>query len=132
MTFQAHPLILAEHFPMLRQWWEERQFPAPDPMLLPPTGVLITHGLTPVAAGFLFKTDAKIATIGHLVSDPRSDRGIRSEATDYLIFSLLDHARQEGFRAVTGATNLPRLMQRYELLGFVKTDEGISHFGRIF
>lgn len=132
MAFGAHPLSLTVDFPIMETWWKERQFPAPDLRLLPPTGIVVTHHETPIAAGFLFKTDAKIATIGHLVSDPRSETGIRSDATNYLLFLLLDHARKAGFKAITGATNVPRLMARYELLGLVKTDEGVSHFGRVF
>lgn len=131
MAFGARPLELLEDYPVLLEWWRARKFPAPDPELLPPTGIVVTHHESPIVAGFLFKTDAKIATIGALVSDPRSDIGKRSEATNYLLFLLLDHARKAGFKAITGATNLPRLMSRYELLGLVKTDEGVSHFGRI-
>lgn len=116
----------------MQMWWKDRGFPSPEIELLPPTGLVIVFGGKPICGGFLFKTDAKIAMINHLVSDPRVEGSLRSEATDYLLFALLSHARDEGFRVVTGATNLPRLMRRYELLGFVQTDEQISHFRRDF
>lgn len=125
---------LIRHYPMLKSWWEERQFPPADPEFLPPTGLLIwdAEGEVGVCAGFLFKTDANTAIIGNIVSNPKTlGRDLRNQALDTLIDHLMALAKSEGFGVVTCGTNLPKLQARYLEKGFIKTDSGIDHFGRV-
>jgi hypothetical protein len=115
------------------RWWNERKFPQPDAQFLPPTGLVVAYGTGKlICGGFLFKTDARMASLGNLVSDPQVRAEDRSEAVELLISKLMDVARENGYSMVSAATNLPRLMSRYEKLGFSRTDDNVSHFGRIF
>lgn len=106
--------------------------PVPDSQFLPPTGIIITYSERPVCAGFLFKTDARIAIINHVVSNPaKIDPGKRSSAIDLLISTLVHAAYSSGFKMVTAASNKERLNKRYEKLGFVRTDTDEVHYGRV-
>lgn len=128
---QVGPLDKKRHFPLMVRWWEKRKFPPADISLTPKRGHMTHFRGQPIAGGFLFKSDANVAIIGNIVSDPESPRAIRSDAVDLLILSLADLAKDEGFAMVSCSTNLPRLMDRYVRLGFTKTDQNVSHFGRV-
>lgn len=130
--FKAIPLDKEVHFPLMCEWWEGRSFPAPPVEFTPPTGLIVLHHDTPVCGGFLFKSDANMAVIGNLVSDKKVPFEIRTKALDYLIVSLTAAAKKDNFGLVACSTNLPRLMKRFEDLGFILTDEGVSQFGRVF
>jgi hypothetical protein len=121
---------LAEHGAILHGWFEKRSFPAPDPNYFPGVGVVALFQGVPVAAGFAYRTDAKLAIIGHLVTDPDASGDKRNAALDAVIQTLTRIAQAEGYELVSCATDLPKLMDRFERLGFSKTDEGVSHFRR--
>jgi hypothetical protein len=130
--FEAVKFEHKSHMDLLAAWFNEREFPCPDSRYLPPTGYLIIGHGYPICAGFLFKTDAKIASISHLISDIGLDFELRSDALDFLLSKLTQEATMAGFEIVTCATNLDRLMGRFIKHGFKKTDENVSHFGRVY
>ena len=125
------PIIHERDYPLLKSWWEKRNFPPAIPRFLPPIGRLILNGDHPVCGGFLFRSDAGAAIIGNFVSNPDVSGKIRNEAIDLLIDVLTDEAKHAGFEMVCCSTNLPQLMERFEKHGFTKTDEGVANFGRI-
>lgn len=127
----ANKLNMETDFPLMCEWFREREFPAPVPEYLPPDGLMVLSDAQPICGGFLFKTNANIAIIGHLVSDKKVDFQTRSKALDYLLMSLQALAKKEKFELVVASTNLPRLMERFEKLGLTKTDESVSQFGRV-
>lgn len=131
MKLRMRPVELVKDYPMLKSWWDERSFPPALPEFLPPTGLLVASEDLSLCAGFLFKSDANIAIIGNLVSNPSAPKEVRSKALDSLIDILTCLAKKDGFGLVSCATNLVKLMPRFEALGFAKMDEQVSHFGRM-
>ena len=120
-----------ENYYLLASWWVRRGNPVPERELMAPTGRIVYYNDKPICAGFLFKTDAKIAVISHVVSNPDPmDKNVRGEALDLLIAHLIKEAHLGGFKMVSASSNLDRLNKRYEKLGFVKTDSGEVHYGR--
>lgn len=122
------------YFDVIKQWWLLRDMPYPDINFLPPTSVLIWYGDLPLCAGFLFKTDANIAIINHVVSNPSIPgikKWVRSEAINFLLEELIERAKVDGFQLLTASSNVHRLNKRYEDLGFEKSDENETHYGRI-
>lgn len=119
------------HYDLLSSWWLARKCPVPDQALMPPTGFVIFVKSSPVCAGFLFKTDANIAIISHVVSSTfEFDRDQRGDCLNLLISKLILEARDGGFKIVSASSNLKKLNARYEALGFVKTDVDEVHYGR--
>lgn len=118
------------HYEMIKSWFDKRNFPAPDPHLLPQIGVIAVCNNNPIACGFLFRTDGGIAMLGNLGSDKDASSEHRNIALDAVINSLSEIAANQGFMVVSCATNLPGLMTRFERIGFEKTDESVSHFRR--
>ena len=120
-------------YPRLAAWWTAQNCLIPDEEFLPPTGLIIERDDIPMCAGFLFKTDAKIAIMNHIVANPERvsssvDRGL---ALRMLIAALMDEARECKMKMVTAASNIEKLNQRYLSMGFFKSDSNESHFGRI-
>lgn len=123
-----------EYYDIMKSWWHMRDKPAPDIHFLPPTSIMLWYGDLPLCAGFLFKTDANIAIINHVVSNPSIPgikKWIRSEALDELLMRLQELAKADGFNLLTASSNVMRLNQRYEKLGFEKSDENETHYGKV-
>lgn len=120
-----------EDFSLIEGWWKARGFPPANPEFLPPTGFIVTGDSVPICAGFLFKTDAKIAILNHVVSSPTPiDPMDYNTAMNHLIAKMIHEARASGFKILSAACNIERLGKRYESNGFVKTDSDESHYGR--
>lgn len=124
------PVEVKKDYDLLLSWWKKRNFTAPPKEWLSPLGLMVFVGNKPVCAGFLFKTDSNVCSIGNLVSDPSVPGIFRDKALDYLLVRLQTIAKDSGFTVVCAATNLERLVQRYKRLGFMVTDEGITQLGR--
>ncbi len=119
------------HYELFKQWWDARSFPAPNADFLPAMGAMVYEDKAPVCGGFLFQTDGGTAVIGHLVSNPGASGAARDRCLDLLLNQFVAKARLNGFKVVSCSTNLPKLMERFVRLGFTKTDENVSHFGRL-
>lgn len=118
-------------YDLLAHWWTCRKCPVPEKDLMPPTGFVVWIDQFPVCAAFLFKTDAKIAIISHVVSTHvKIDPEQRGLCLNLLISKLISQAREDGFKVVSASSNLKKLNARYEALGFLKTDSDEVHYGR--
>lgn len=132
MTYEVIELDRQKYLPLLHKWYSGRKFPKPLTRFLPPSGFLCLFGGIPVSAGFLYKTDADIAVISNLISDPDAHQPIRRESVDFLIGSMIMVAEQSGFGMVNVAANIPSLMNRFTTnFGFIKTDDSVSHFSKL-
>lgn len=120
-----------EHEKILHRWFKLRDFPPPLRKFLPPIGAVIYDEDGPICAGFLFRTDANAAVLGHFISDPNASGKRRHQALDILIEELVRCATAQGFEMTCCSTNLRDLMPRFEKHGFVKTDVNVSNFGRV-
>jgi hypothetical protein len=130
-TFMVHPYSM-DNYKIIKEWWEIRGFPPARPEHLPPTGRVVSFKGKAICAGFLFKTDANAAVVGNLVSNPDVPKELRKPSIDFLIQLLTNIAKSEGFTMVCCSTNIDKLGERFEKLGFIKTDENVSMYGRLF
>lgn len=119
-----------ENYELIKGWWTSRNYPAAMYEHLPPNGIIICLQGKAVCAGFLFLTDANLAVIGNLVSDPNVPKEVRQPSIDFLIKFLSSRAKDKGYTLVCCSTNIPKLQKRFEDLGFIKTDENVSQFAR--
>jgi hypothetical protein len=118
--------IEAEDFPHIVLWASARGLGLPDPQYYPECGMLIVHDGRRICSGFLFRTDAKFAFIGGVMSDPTTDPVVRDQALDCLLTGLLELSRQCGFKLVTASSNNSKLQARYEKHGFVGRENGLK------
>jgi hypothetical protein len=102
------------HRQWLRAWldWHDERPVAPE--LLPPTGFVVPE----LAMGFLYETDAKVALIEVLISNPLASREARGQALDVVVETIIEEARTRGFARLLGYTALPAVVSRAERHGF--------------
>lgn len=126
------PFFVSQHFPMITSWWKAMNFPVMESKYLPPTGFLVVDPEGAICAGFLYKADGGVCTIGHIVANPERVGDTRSEAIDLLITQLLGSAKEAGYDMVGASVgaNLKRMNHRYRKLGFTQTDENINMLAR--
>ena len=116
------------HYPVIQSWWKAKERPPTEPWFLPPLGKIVSFDQSFLVAGFLYRTDGNIASIGALVATP-VENPHHGEALEFLLQTLYTEAKNMGFGMVTAATNLPRLKERFVKLGLHVADENVSHFG---
>lgn len=120
-----------EHYILMSRWYEQRKFPIVPLEFLPKTGLVVSHDGVFICMGHLYFTDGGIASIAHLVSSPVATSDERHTGLDLLLLKLITIAKEQKFKMVTIATNLEKLFDRIDKLGFKKTDENVTHFGRL-
>ncbi len=130
MNFEARTYLRKNHYELIEAWFKARNFPAPDPELLPPVGCVVYSDSKPVCAGFLFETNTPCAVIAHLIADKSVDKGERSNALNFLIINLQWAARERGFKTVMCSSNIKPAKDRFEALGFEKGDENVTTYRR--
>ena len=112
-------------YQILTDFWTQKGLPPVPPSFLPPTGLVVHQGRNLLCIGFLVKSDTAVACIGSVAANPKIPARLRSEALDFLLFSLSELAQKSGFKMVSVATNVPALQRRYERLGFKPTDTNV-------
>lgn len=130
MKFEARLFDRGIHQHLIFQWFAERQMDPPDMKQLPRTGVVIFVGDRAMAIGFLIRTDAGIAVIDRLVTNPKVEVEERHKALEHLVGVLAHTAMREGFNEIVLSTNLAKLWPRFEKMGFTECLKNVSVFRR--
>jgi hypothetical protein len=94
--------------------------------VLPPTGVVVGG----IVAAFLMKTDASVAYIDNIISDPTSDAEARSLALDAAIEALTAEAVWSGFGLVVCVTGVPTLARTLRAHGWTSLAGEASYLAR--
>lgn len=111
---------------VLCNWWRQHEWPAIPKDHLPVTGYIIDN----VCAGFLYKTDSKIAWIEFIISNKECDKQLRNDGLNNLITKLTDVAKEDGFTSIFTSVSHPKLIERYSNLNFNVTDKNMSNMIR--
>lgn len=113
---------------MLSEWWKDHGWPTIPLSFLPKLGIVVYVNFIPCAIGFLYTTNSDIAIMEWIVTNKKASAFDRSSALDTLIEELTHRAKEAGFKAVMTFLRHPRLMDRVAGHGFLKTDEGMTHY----
>lgn len=120
-----------ENYSILVEWAHGRKYVLPRPSQLPPTGIIVIDATKKQGhcAAFLFKTDAKMAVIGAIISNPEADKVERQKSVDFAMEYLSDLAKKEGFETVVISSNIPKFKERIGKK-FTKFEDGVTVYGR--
>lgn len=129
-TYEVQDFFIEKNYEELLTWTMKNRQPPVTKEFLPPTGVIVKHNGKGIGAGFLFKTDTKMAIIGSLIIDSDNSNDVKKHTFDILITTLTSIALNEGFLVVTMAVNEKTNEDRLEQLEYRKKDYGVSIYMR--
>jgi len=113
----------------MSSWWKWWRWPAVSKETLPLNGcggVMVCKGEIPVAAGFLYLSNSKVAWLDWIVSNPQYRESDRKEALEMLIKALENVARQENYSIIISIARNKSLINIHKKLGYM-VDEKPSY-----
>jgi len=124
--------ILPVEYAMLKGWWEGHGRPAVAEEVLPHLGVVAEVEGAPVAAGWLYMDcSVGVSMLEWLVSDPAArPRDVYAGLREVVRF-LERMAAEFGKPVMLTTSRRESLSGFLEKQGFVRTDEGMTHFVKV-
>lgn len=80
---------------------------------------MVYKGDTPVAAGFLYLSNSKVAWLDWIVSNPEYKEKDRKQAIELLINSLEEVAKQQDYNIIISITRSKHLIEAHKKLGYM-------------
>jgi len=115
---------------ILTTWWDFWRFPAPPEDMLPENGkggLMVNFEDQHICAGFIYPTNSKICWIEFVVSNYEvKDRELRKKGIKFLLDSLTELAKQNGFKYIFSSIKHESLINSYLDCGFQKGGENCT------
>ncbi len=109
---------------IVKKWWEQwPDWTAPADDFLPETGVVIEYDNKPVFVGFIYLTNAKVALIEWIVSDPNWKNKNRKKALELLITGCENVIKELGYKYGFSVCRYKNLIENHKKLGWVVDDK---------
>jgi hypothetical protein len=113
----------------LQSWWKAWDWPEISKDLMPLDGLgglIVEKGDKPIAAGFLYLTNAKVAWTEWIVSDPEYRENDRVDALKMVVQGLEDVALSTGYKIILSIGRNKGLLNIHKELGY-SVDEKPSY-----
>lgn len=117
--------LKSSDYDILQGWWKDWGWDPVPKDFLPDNGtggLMILIDGSPVAAGFIYKTNSKVFWIDFIVSTKERIEG-RSKAINVLLYALDDSCKKMGAKYIYALIKNISLIGRYEALGFKKSGQ---------
>jgi hypothetical protein len=109
----------------LQNWWKAWGWPEMSKDLMPLDGLgglIIEKDGKPIASGFLYLTNAKVAWTEWIISDPNYREDDRSECLKMIVQGLEDVAISAGYKIVLSVGRNKGLLNIHKELGYTVDD----------
>lgn len=106
----------------LQSWWKWWRWPEVSKDVLPMNGIgglMVYKNETPIATGFLYLSNSKVAWLDWIISNPKYKEKDRKESIELLITSLEDVARQQDYSIIISITRSKHLIDTHKKLGYM-------------
>lgn len=113
----------------MSSWWKWWRWPEVSKETLPLNGcggIMVCKGEIPIAAGFLYLSNSKVAWLDWIVSNPQYREPDRKEALETLIIALEQVAIQENYSIIISIARNKSLINIHKKLGYT-VDESPSY-----
>lgn len=110
----------------LSKWWEAWGWPEMSKDLMPLDGLgglIVEKDSKPIAAGFLYLTNAKVAWTEWIVSDPEYREADRVDALKMIVQGLEDVAINAGYKIILSIGRNKGLLNIHKELGYIVDDD---------
>lgn len=117
-------------FPMISSWWKEAGELSPSLSMLPEaTTFVLELDKKPAFCLSIYFTNCKeYSYLGNFVSDISIKSPFRKQASQKLMDSVLDFARNLGYKNVICMSHETKLQKRYREMGFMPTISNVETF----
>ena len=111
----------------IKKWWEAwPEWVSPSDDFLPETGVVVENNGKPVIAGFIYLTNAKVALLEWIISDPEYREDNRKQALELLITGAEEIIKDLGYKYSFSICRHKGLIETHKKLGW-HVDKRPSH-----
>ena len=118
-------------YELVASWWTGQKWNAVPSDMLPDLGLISIIDDKPVCAGFLYTSNSKTVWMEWVIADPNSDKQTRALALEQLIDNLLTLAQLKKAKYVVTSVMHPKLIERLEQKGFIKTDTNMQNMVKV-
>jgi len=112
---------------ILVNWWNDYNWTPPFKDFLPDNGTggfIVYSKDVPICAGFIYKTNSKVAWVDWIISDKNyKDKKIKAQALEYLITAMSNICKELGYTYAYALIKHKGLTKLYEKLGYIKADQ---------
>ena len=112
---------------ILVNWWNNYNWTPPPKNFLPDNGsggFIVYNDTTPICAGFIYKTNSKVAWVDWIISDKNyKEKNIKAKALEYLIETMSNICKELGYTYTYALIKHKGLTKIYEKLGYTKADQ---------
>lgn len=122
-----------EDWAMVESWWAHASEISPVPGMMPEESSFIAEvdGIPALAVTVYLTNTPEIAYVENFIGNPAVKGGSRREASVLLSHHIAGFARGRGYRRLLCMTEKPKLMDRYQELGFSPTLSGVTTLVRV-
>jgi len=120
-----------EDYEKIQEWWTKQKWtPVPQDML-PDLGIIVSIDDKDVCAGFLYTSNSLTGWMEWIIADPETTKEERAKALEELIDNLLTLSKLKGKKYIVTSILHPKLMERLEAKGFIKTDQQMTNMVKV-
>lgn len=117
-------------YELLVSWWKDWGWDPIDMEILPKYGWVVEDDISPIVAGFMYRSDDKtMAFIEFVVADKNIEGFRRAKALMRLLNTLVDEAKGSGAKLIYTCTANQALISTYEKLGLKKLETNVTTLG---
>jgi len=121
-----------EDLKTIEKWWEAwPEWTSPGEEFLPDTGVVVTANDKLIMAAFIYLTNAKVALLEWIISDPDYREDNRKQALELLITGGEEVIKSLGYKFTFSMCRSKNLGETYKKLGWHKDEEPSFEFVKI-
>lgn len=111
-----------KYYPILIQWWQEKDWTIQPAELLSSTGVMVFKDDKPICAGWLYSTDSLMCLIGNVISS-RDNGKVKYQAIKFLLEKLIEEARKRLNKAVLFFVTVDSIAKIAKKNGFIESNQ---------
>ena len=116
----------------IEKWWEAwPDWTSPGEGFLPETGLVVTSNDKLIMAAFIYLTNAKVALLEWIISDPDYRENDRKQALELLITGGEEVIKSLGYKFTFSMCRSKNLGETYKKLGWHKDEEPSFEFVKI-
>ena len=119
--------LVKQDLDIAKEWWKSwPKWQAPADDFLPETGVVVESNNKQVAIGFIYLTNAKVALLEWIVSDPSYRDEDREQAIELLIIGAENMVKYLDYKYIFSVCRHKKLINKHRKLGW-HIDDKPSH-----